>query len=131
MSTYALLQQEHCAVDHVRQLLGNVDVELVDRDLRSILLAKFGVSSRLWESDVCCLAVLACSKVTPFFSMKTRNSCVAVAWIWLLYSHVSSSIFLALSSHKRCTLVRPFVVIASEIEVKRQKCGSRTCATKC
>jgi len=58
------------------------------------------VSSRLWESDACCLAALACSKVTLFFSMNVRSSSVALAWIWLLYSQVWSSIFLALSSHK-------------------------------
>ena len=69
------------------------DYRPLDRDLCSILLAKFGVSSRLWESAACCLAALACSKVTPFFWNNVRNSSVAVAWIWLLYSHVRSSIF--------------------------------------
>jgi hypothetical protein len=88
------------------------------------ILRLFGITI-LCESDACCLAALACSKVTPFLSMNARNSSVAEAWIWLLYSHVSSSIFLALSSHKTCTLVRPFMVMASKIEVKQQKCGSR------
>ena len=68
------------------------------------------------------------SKVTPLFSVNVRNSCFPVAWIWLLYLYVWSSIFLGPSSQRRWTLVRPFMVMASEIDVKWQKCGSKNSA---
>jgi len=32
--------------------------QLLDKDLRSMLLAKLGISSWLWELDACCLAAL-------------------------------------------------------------------------
>jgi len=103
------------------------DYRPLDRDLCSILLAKFGVSSRLWESDVYCLAAMTCSKVTPFFWMNVRNSSVAVAWIWLLYSHVRSSIFFGTQLPEKVDFTS-FMVMALEMDVKRQKCRFQTCA---
>jgi hypothetical protein len=47
--------------------------------LRSMLFAKLGVSSRLWESTTAWFAARACSKVMPFFFRKAKNSSVAAA----------------------------------------------------
>ena len=66
----------------------------------------------------------ACSKVTSFFSMNVRNSSVALAWIWLLYLAGVIIDLLRLSAPTQDeNSVRPFVVMASEMETKRQKCG--------